>query len=468
MTDGKENGAGVGRLWTRRQILRAGAGLGLALPLAGLLPLACSAGSDEGSLGAAAGGADQKEFTRAKIDWRQFEGESIVFGGLQHPWVQAVTPHLQAFTQLTGIQVQPDIQGEDQYVAKLPVTLSGGSQTPDVFMVFAYGQAVASRWLEPLDKYRENDKLTDVDWYDPNDVFGSARDFVVWPKDQVTYGLPITAEVETMFYRDDLIEKAPATFDEIQAVAKKAKSGDVAGVALRGMATVDAVAWPAAGFVFSHGGYLIDPDGRPTLNSPETVAGVESYASLIRAAGAKGISNWSWLEVISAMQQGQAAMMLDSSNAATDLLNPDKSRVAHRIKAAPFPKHDGVSYPNVWHWVAGINANSKKKDAAWLFLEWATSVPGSAMIAANGGTPPRTSAWENEAFRKKFGPQAADVVREMLTKAKSEKMRLAWQHPKWSEVGDAFARAVNAALTGSQPAAQALDGAQKRAEEAVG
>jgi multiple sugar transport system substrate-binding protein len=465
MKNEKENGSG--RLWTRGQFLGAGARVGLALPLAGLLPVACSAGSSDGSLGAAAG-ADQGEFTNAGIDWRQFEGERIVFGGLQHPWVQAVQPHFGAFTQLTGIEVQADIQGEDQYVAKLPVTLSGGSPTPDVFMVFAYGQAVASDWLEPLDRYREDNALTDLDWYEPNDVFGSARDFVVWPEDEVTYGLPITAEVQTTFYRNDLVSEAPGTFEELRRAAERADSEDVAGIALRGQATADAVAWPAAGFVFSYGGYLIDPDGRPTLNSPETVAGVEAYAGLLRAAGPRGVSNWSWLEVISAMQQGQAAMMLDSSNAAVDLLNPDDSRHADRIRAAAFPSHDGVSYPNVWHWVAGINSKSEKKDPAWLFLQWATSRPGSALISANGGTPPRESAWQNEAFRESFGPQAADVVRGILTEAQSEKMRLAWQHPKWSEVGDAFARAVNSALTGSQPAERALREAQRRAEGAVG
>lgn len=450
------------RKWTRRELLGAGARLGLAVPFAGLAA-GCAGGSGE----VGSSGGDTKAFEESGVDWKQFSGETIVFGGLQHPWVEALAPHLGTFTELTGINVEQDIQGEDQYVAKLPVRLSGGSTTPDVFMVFAYGQAVQSGWLEPVDGYLEDGKLTDRSWYDEDDVFESARQFVVWPEDEVTYGLPITAEAQTVFFRSDLLDGAPKTFEEARRAAEGAKSGDVAGIALRGMATADAVAWPAAGFVFSYDGYLIDPDGMPALDSPGTVAGVQEYADLIKAAGPKGVSTWSWLEVLSSMQQGQAAMMMDSSNAATDLLNPEKSRFADSIEAASFPEHRGLSLPNVWHWVAGINAKSEKKKAAWMFLQWATSLPTSRSVAANGGTPPRASAWEAPGFREAFGEQPAKVVRGELVDADSTRMKLAWHHPKWQQVGDAFARATNAALTGETSASSALKEAQTRAMEAV-
>lgn len=470
----KRTTIGAGR--TTHLVSRTLAGL-----LASALVLSACGGSDEptpatsedggddatADTGDAGTSGDDDDYA-ADIDWRQFEGESIVFGGLQHPWVQALQPHVGQFTELTGIEVDMQISGEDQYVADLPVTLAGGSSTPDVFMVFAYGQAIESGWLEPLDGYFDDPSLTDLAWYDRDDVFDAADGFVVWPEDGVSYGAPITAEVQTTFYRSDLIEQPPTTFDELPEVAASAHGSDTAGIALRGLASADAVAWPAAGFVFSHDGYLIDENGEARLNSPETIAGVEAYVQVLRDSGPQGVSSWSWLEIINAVQQGQAAMLMDSSNAASDLLDPETSRFADQIMAAPFPSHEGISRPNVWHWITGINAASQNKEAAWLFLQWATSKPTAELIAAGGGTPPRASAWDNAEFRASFGEQAAEVVQEILMNADSSRMKLAWFHPKWPEVGDAFARAVNAALTGSATAEEALNEAQTRAEAALG
>jgi multiple sugar transport system substrate-binding protein len=457
-------GVRTSRGLSRRELLRRGGALGAGLSLGGVLA-ACGSGSDGGIGETASAGGGLADFKAAKIDWRRYAGTTLVLGALQHPWVNALQPHLAQFTELTGITVRPEIQGEQQYTAKLPVTLAGGSPTPDVYMVFSYGQAVAERWLEPLDPLLGDAKLTDAAWYAEDDVFPSAREFTKW-SDGTRYGLAITAEVQTNYYRSDLVPQPPATFEELAAAAARATRGRTAGIALRGQGTADAVAWPAAGWVFSYDGYLIDPDGKAALASPQTIAGVRDYAELLRRSGPKGVSTWSWLELTTALQQGQAAQMLDSSNAAADLLDPEKSRYAKQIRAARFPSHDGTSRPNIWHWVAGVNARSRHKEAAWLLLQWATSRPGSRLVAAGGGTPPRTSAWRDPAFRRAFGEQAAGEVLKGLQSAEADRMKAAWMHPKWPEVGDAFARAVNRAITGDD-AASALREAQGKASRAL-
>jgi multiple sugar transport system substrate-binding protein len=401
-------------------------------------------------------------FTSAKIDWRSEQGRTLVLGAEQHPWITAMSPYLPQFEKLTGIKVSLQVSGEDQYVAKMPVTLAGGNASPDVYMVWSYGQAVQSGWLEPLDPYLAGHN--DAGWYDDTDVFASAKDYVRW-QGKTTYGLAITAEAQVTFYRDDVIgdPSALATFDGFEeAAVRAAKSGKVpSGVALRGKPTGDAIAWPAAGYVFSYGGYLVDPDGHVALDSPQAVAGVKKYTDIVRAACPKGVSTWSWLEITTAMQQGQVAMLQDSSNAALDLGDPAKSRVAGRVKAAPFPAYNGVSKPNIFHWIMGINSRSRNKKAAWLFLLWATSKQGATQIAARGGTPPRVSAWQNARFRKTFGPQEADAALRTLRAADSKPVTLAWMNPKWPQIGDAFARAVNSVFTSGRSPQSALSDAQR-------
>lgn len=442
----------------RRAFLRGGAALAAGIPA--LTGCAMStqmrvAGVDVDDLSA---------FRRARVDWHSQAGSTLVLGAEQHPWITAMSPYLPQFEKLTGITVSLQVSGEDQYVAKMPVTLAGGNGTPDVYMVWSYGQAVQSGWLEPLDGYLADRSLTDPGWYDQADIFRTAKDYVRW-RDRTTYGLAITAETQLTFYRDDVVTdpRGLGDFDGFTAAAvRAARSGKVrAGIALRGKPTGDAVAWPAAGYVFTYGGYLIDPEGRLALDSPQAVAGVATYADIVRRACPKGVSTWSWLEITTAMQQGQVAMLQDSSNAALDLRDRTKSRIAGLLRAAPFPAYQGVSKPNIYHWIAGINSRSRNKRAAWLFLLWATSKPGCLQIAARGGTPPRVSAWQDPRFRRVFGAEEADATLRTLTSADSKPVTLAWMHPKWPQIGDAFARAVNSVFTSGRTARDALTEAQR-------
>ena len=448
---------------TRRTLLKAGlwAGAGLAA-----IPLLSACGQGSTTSSAAAGGLE--DWTAAKIDWKSQSGKTVVFGGSTHQWVTALTPLIPQFQALTGITVKMDIAGEEQYGSKLPVALGSGATTPDVFMVPSYGQGVGSGWLAPLDGQLSG-KLTDSAWYDLSDVYTAAMDFTLW-KDKVHYGLPITAEVQTQLYRTDLIPKPPLTFEDVLSTAKSLKSsGKVdAGIALRGKPTSGAVAWPAAGYVFTYGGYIIDPDGKAALDSPATIKGVQMYADILKAGGPAGVSTWDWLEINTAMQQGRAGMMQDSSNALADLKNPAKSKIADKVAAAAFPSVNGVSNPNLWHWIVGINAKTAVPDAAWLFLMWATSKPTSLRLAASGATPPRKSSWASDPFKAKFGAADAATVQAILEKVDSKPMVASWMHPKWPQVGDAFARAVNTAITSDTSAATALADAQKTAVQALG
>lgn len=447
----------------RRTLLKWGAVAGGAVATAIVLT-SCTDPSEKG--GAPAQKTD--DWTKARIDWQQFAGTTLVFAASTHQWITALKPLLPTFEALTGMKVRLDVSGEEQFNTKIPVDLDSGTATPDVFMVPSYGQAVGNKWLQPLDGFLEDEKLTDLNWYRDEDVFQSARDYVTW-KDGARYGLAITAEVQTSIYRTDLVSEAPKTFDDLETmVAGLKKGGEVeSGIVLRGKPTAGGIAWPAAGYVFSYGGHIIDPSGAAALDSPETVAAVQRYADVLKAGGPAGISSWDWLEINTAMQQGRSAMMQDSSNAIPDLRNPELSRVADVIGVGAFPSQNGRSNPNLWHWIVGMNQKSANQKAAWLFLQWATSQPTTTRLSSAGATPPRVSAWENPDFTVNFGAKPAAAVLEQLKTVDSKPMTAAWMHPKWPEVGDAFARAVNTAVTSGTSAKDALASAQRTALAAM-
>jgi multiple sugar transport system substrate-binding protein len=444
---------------SRRSLLRGGVALG-----AGALLTACGTGSRSRS-----SAADTKlsgDFAGAGIDWKQFSGTEITFAAMSHPWVDALQPHLKEFTDLTGIQVKPQVLGEAQYLSKIAVTLAGGSATPDVFLVYQVGQAVTSGWLEPLDPYLSDTKLTNSAWYAyTDDVFPAARSFA--QSNGTSYVMPITTEIQVVYTRDDLVPAGPTTFDELVNAARGAHKGNTAGIGLRAIANPSEAPWPYAGFAFTEGGYLIDPQGRPALDSAQNVAALTFYAQLLREFGPKGVTNWGWLENNQAMSQGQLAMWSDTSTFLGGLRDPAKSQIATKASAYPFPSKDGKSVPNFWFWTAGINAKSQQKKAAWLFLQWATSKPMAAAAGAAGTSPSRSSAWQDATIRKNLGAQNVDRVLSSLQKADSQPMALAWKHAKWPEISDALARAVNSVVAGQTNPQAALREVQRAAVAVV-
>lgn len=412
------------------------------------------------------------QYLSSKIDWQQAKGTTITLAGLQHPWMSAIKPLIPHFTALTGINVTVDEQSETEFVAKMPIALGSKSASPDVFMAWAPGQAISGGWLEPLDTFIKDAKLHDAAWYDDEDVFSSARSFQKW-NDGVTYTLAITAEAETMFINKGLLDakglKTPTTFDELYTTAKALKSDDVSGIVLRAKPTGDAAPWSAGGFIFSYGGAILSLDGKIAVNKAEAVAAVDMYGKLLREAGPVGISNYHWYECVTDFEQGAAAMASDSSNFSSDLRDPSKSTVADQVHFAAFPKQgDKPSKPNMWHWQAGVNAASANKNAAWLFLMWATSKPTSMLAAAAGLATTRASAWDSSAFKSVFGDEAASAALANLKAADGDIFKATWFHPKASELLDAVAVAINETVTGSKDAQKALDDAAAKMTKAIG
>jgi len=399
------------------------------------------------------------EYQKAKIDWQQAKGESLSLMLVRHFWTDAVKANLDQFKQLTGINVTLDVYEEEEFRQKRTIALTSGSDTPDIFMLDWLGQFVDAGWVEPLDGFLSDPTLTDAEWYDVNDIFAGARNFGTY-KGKFA-GMPITAEVEVLFYRKDLLEakglKVPETMDDLYKVATALKTSDMAGIANRGRRGAGANAWPWAGYVMSYGGRVLDDQFQPVFNSPEAVAGTEMYAKLLQDAGPAGVVNYDWYEVLQDFQQGKAAMFTDSSGFVPTLLDKTSTPVADKVGFAAFPKGPGkdAPVPNGWYWLVGVNANSQHKKAAWLFLEWATSKPGTLAIAASGGSPARASAWQDPTFAKNFGEVAVPVVVESLGYAKMAAYPYA--HPKYPEFGDKIGIAIADVIEKKATAQEALD-----------
>jgi multiple sugar transport system substrate-binding protein len=456
MAPGGNSGSG-GVPTSRRSFVKGLGAAGAVLPAVGLLP---GRGFAEDVPQAYAGAA---------IDWKQFGGQTIALAGAIHPWSNAITPLLPEFTILTGINVTIDFQLETTYLGALPIKLARGSSTPDVFMFTTYGQGISNGWLEPLNGYYSNRSLTDPAWYDESDLLKTARAFPRW-SDGERYALPITSEAMTVFINGDALAAknlpVPQTFEELLATAKAVKSNGMSGIAMRAQAGGNSSP-PAMGFVFSYGGDMVK-DGKAAFASAEAIAAVEMYGQLLSQAGPAGVGSYEWYHVLDDFLQGRTAMAIDSSNFATDISNPARSRVTKQAEFAAFPHLPGrTPVPFMSHWQACINSKSRNKRAAFLFLLWATSKPTSLQTAAAGLATTRVSAWSSEGFKKAFGSQAAEAALTNLQNADVDRAKAILFHPQSRPILDAFMIGVNEVVNGAKPAKVAMTAAAEKANAAI-
>jgi multiple sugar transport system substrate-binding protein len=258
----------------------------------------------------------------------------------------------------------------------------------------------------------------------------------------------------------------PQTFDELLATAKAVKTSDMSGITMRARASGNA-AGAAMGFVFSYGGAMVK-NNKAVFDSPEAVAAIEMFGQMLRQAGPIGVGTYDWYEVLNDVLQGRTAMAIDSSNFATDISNPVKSRIAKQAAFAAFPHLGGRKpVPMMSHWQACINAKSRNKKAAFLFMLWATSKPTSLQTAAAGLATTRVSAWSSEGFKKAFGEQAAAAAQANLQNADVDLAKAILFHPQSSAIMDAFMIGVNEVVSGAKSAKDAMTAGAEKANAAI-
>ncbi|QPM69034.1 ABC transporter substrate-binding protein [Atribacter laminatus] len=403
--------------------------------------------------------SDLAEFEKASINWRQKEGERLLVGMNKHGFTDAIQQFLPEFEQLTGIKVTLDVYPEEEFRKKRLVTMAGGGGIYDVFMIDqALYQYAEAGWVEPLMTYIENPDLTDNNWYDFEDIFDKARGFGEYKG--VFYALPITGEAEILFYRSDLNEEkglaVPQSMDELYENAKKLKSDSIAGIVLRGQRGWGANVWPWSGFLWTYDGRYFDADDNPAFNSPEAVAATEMYAKLLIDAGPQAPASYNWYEVQSDIALGKAAMGIDTGMFMAVYEDPEKSEVAGKMGYITMPGVNGKkSVPNFHYWQIAMDPKSVHKEAAWLFIQWATSKNILLPVAVKNGTAPRASIWNNEEFLSKYSKEWAEASSQGL--ASADPSLVPYYKPEFSEFGEILSIAISDVITQTKDCQEALN-----------
>lgn len=392
--------------------------------------------------------------------------QKITFYAQFHPSIDAIKPLLPEFEKETGIKVDLNVLPYPQILDKQQVALTSGSDAIDVGMA---DPMYLSQWnnggmLTDLSTLIADSQVTDDAKLAMDDFMPRALEQM--SKDGKPYALPIYAETTELFYNKEMLDKAgipvPKTLDELMKAAEALhdpKNGQY-GIVLRGQRGNGLNIFIWTGIYRSYGGQFLK-DGANDFNSEAGIAATRWYGDILTKFGPPGASSIGWQEALDTFAQGKAAFMIDASTFAGTLEDKSKSKVAGKVGYAPLPEGPNGSFPALAAWGMFISENSKNKEAAWKFIQWALSpeVQLKSAIDSNRSDVARQSVWQDEAYRNLFGAwgEWSDVTFGNMNIASPDYRPMI---KNWTQVGDELGTLVSGVTSSTLTAEKAMEKAQ--------
>jgi multiple sugar transport system substrate-binding protein len=270
----------------------------------------------------------------------------------------------------TGLDIQ-FVEMAGGLEAMMMEVVSGGASDIDVWDIDGPNipQFAANGYIIPLDSY--------ISPEDKADFFPVALDAVSY--DGSIYALPYVVHGLSLFYNKAMFEAAgitqpPQTIDEVVADARiltDAENG-IYGLAVEGKQHEEPVGHLIDWIVRFGGGGLLDKDGNLVFGDQATIDTFQWLHDLVFVEKVVPPECVSWIcsETGVALQQGTIAMCLNWPYLYAESKKPEATAasVVGNISMVALPPTNCV-----WAWCYGIMSTSKRQDAAYKFLEWATS-----------------------------------------------------------------------------------------------
>jgi multiple sugar transport system substrate-binding protein len=264
--------------------------------------------------------------------------------------------------------------------------LNARSPEPDVLQldVIVTPEFAAAGWILPLDRF-----------HPPTSEFFPATVAANEWKGSL-FALPWFVDVGLLYWRTDLLDRAPSTFDELStAVARAQREHGLpfglvwSGARYEGLVTV------FLEYLHGFGGRFLDSTGRAVVDSDAGIRALTAMRDSIYRDRIVPLDVLAWQEEQTrfAFQSGRAVTMRNWPYANPLLADAAGSRVAGRFAVALMPHAAcGVSVATLGGQQLAINAHSRRADAAYALVEHLTSPDQMLERARVAGEYPARSA----------------------------------------------------------------------------
>jgi multiple sugar transport system substrate-binding protein len=248
------------------------------------------------------------------------------------------------------------------------------------------------------------------------------------------YGIPWFTDAGMLYYRKDLLEQAgysapPETWDELKEMALKTTqdTGTKNGFVFQG-SNYEGGVCNGCEYIWTHGGEVLSEvtSGEVVIDSPEALAGLETYASMVADGVApQAVANYDETTSGPVFGGGDAVFTRDWPGFYGLLGIPAKDGGYPNVKPeqvgiAPIPTAEpGMqSYSVLGGWNQLINAASAHQNEAWQFIEFMTARAQQRRLAIDASwLPSREELYLDEQLLNQA--PILGLSREALNSAKS-------------------------------------------------
>ena len=317
----------------------------------------------------------------------------------------------------------------------------------DVFSsdVIWTAEFASQKWLYDLTPYMEEKKA----------------EFIEAPIETITYdgklwGSPESSDAGLLYYRSDMIDAVPATWQEVYEQA-----GSKGGIVYQG-APYEGLTCDFLELAFAAGGQVLSEDGKKAMiDSPENVKALQFMADGIKSGAApKAVTTYMEPESLAAFQTGKYAFMRNWPYAYA--LNQKAEKVKGKFEVAPQPEFEGGGKAGI---LGGhnsvISVYSKNPGGALKLLDFiGTPEIQKAYAAQFSLSPVRAEVYDDPEVQKAL-PFATEL-RQAIKQAKARPVS-----PVYPQLSQAIYKNVNAALAGQTTPEEAMKSAQADIEKAL-
>jgi len=355
-----------------------------------------------------------------------------------------------------GVQVATEVLPNASDVAHqyFLTALEGGATDFDVFVVDVI-------WVQ---EFARAGWIADLSEAFPPEAI--QRDFVssaaaVVSMNGRTFAVPWYVDVGLLYFRSDLVPRAPKTYEELERFAADA---------LRERPQLQGYLWQGRQYeglicnvyeaIWGHGG----DSRRLELDTPETNAALAYLRSLIERRLSPGsVTSAAEEESRRAFQAGGAVFMRNWPYAWAEAQRED-SPIRGRVGFAPLPTVHGEPGPGtLGGWQLAVNARSppNKRPAAVDLIAHLTSLESNVALAlAYGRNPPRRSAYQSPELRE-HAPHISQLY-SILERARPRPVT-----PYYNLLSDVLQSEFSAAIAGIRSPESALRRAQRQIDRIV-
>ncbi|MEV6600205.1 sugar ABC transporter substrate-binding protein [Actinoplanes sp. NPDC051346] len=404
---------------------------------------------------------------------------ALMVGNPQMEDIQKLTA--ENFTKQTGITVKFTILPENELRDKVTQDIANQGGQYDVATVGAYEVPIWAKngWLHELSGRADADAA-----YDTADLIKPIVQSLTGD-DGKMYAAPFYGESSFLMYNREMFEAKGLTMPEkptwaqVAAFAQKLddKKNGVAGICLRGLPGWGELFAPLTTVVNTYGGTWFEKDWTPKVSSPEFKAATDFYVNLVKRYGEAGAPQTGFTECLNTFGQGKAAMWYDATSAAGTLEDPKASKVAGKVGYAYAPVTKTEYSGWLWTWAWAMPKTTKKDDAAWKFISWATSKEYEQLVGKSLGwsrvpSGKRTSTYSIPEY-KESAKAFVDVTRGSIENANPRNPGLQPRPalgvqfvgiPEFADLGTKVSQEVSAAIAGGTTVDKALADGQELAE----